>query len=332
MRSLPSPSLLRPAGGPRSILKRPAALPLSPGAFPYQASFSILVSQSPGSPHVHFPNTASLTSTFATFSPTSYDRAAIVVSPNPLALPAANDRVFSPTSGVFKSVAERSLDEAVMAQVNSPSVTVTDFGLDAIAKPEAAKSQSRASLRFQEKVKQRPAAPLPRDVVDAETLARFPRSPYPSAPMSPMTEAVRQSAERPVLARVKAVDARNILSPVEESPETKLSQAFWKSVTLSETPTSAVPTFVFGTRDGALWSPGLPRSFEGIQSPLSRTTFGPDVTTFRPAVAFGAPAPDVKTLKSPAVNDPFSSFPSFSAVLSMGGDKVTVPRRAVMEA
>jgi len=319
MRSLPSPSLLRPAGGPRSILKRPAALPLSPGAFPYQASFSILVSQSPGSPHVHFPNSASLTSTFSTFSPTTYDRAAIVVSPNPLALPAHSDRIFSPTSGVFKSAAERSLDDAVAATVNSPSVTVTDFGMESIAKPVAVKSQSRASLRFQEKVKARPAAPLPRDAVD-ENLPRFPRSPYPSAPMSPMTEAIRQEAQRPVLARVSTMapgaEARKLLSPVEESPETQLSQAFWKSVTLSQTPTSTVPQFVFGTRDGSLWSPGLPRNMDGMLSPLSRTTFGQ--------------VPDGKALLSPAVNDPFSAFPSFSAVLSMGGDKVTVPQPAAL--
>lgn len=253
---------------------------------------------------------------FSTFSPTTYDRAAIVVSPNPLALPAHSDRIFSPTTGVFKSAAERALDDAVEATVNSPAVTITDFDKEAIAKPMPAKSTSRASLRFQEKIKASPAAPLPRDAVD-EPLARFPRSPYPSAPMSPMTEAVRQDAQRPVLARVSTMapnaDARKLLSPVEESPETRLSKDFWQSVTLSETPTSAVPQFVFGTQDGALWSPGLPRNMDGMLSPMSRTTFGK--------------VPDVKALMSPAVNDPYAGFPSFSSVLS----QVQRPPKAVVE-
>ncbi|EIM92846.1 uncharacterized protein STEHIDRAFT_144115 [Stereum hirsutum FP-91666 SS1] len=47
---------------------------------------------------VRFPPTPSLVSTHLTHSPRSYDRAPIVVSPNACALPARNDRTYTPSS------------------------------------------------------------------------------------------------------------------------------------------------------------------------------------------------------------------------------------------
>jgi hypothetical protein len=51
------------------------------------------------SPHVHFPPTPTLTSTHAAYSPRTYDRAPIAISPNACALPERGGRTYSPTSG-----------------------------------------------------------------------------------------------------------------------------------------------------------------------------------------------------------------------------------------
>jgi len=50
------------------------------------------------SPHVHFPPTPTLTSTHPAYSPRTYDRAPIAISPNPCALPERGERMYSPTS------------------------------------------------------------------------------------------------------------------------------------------------------------------------------------------------------------------------------------------
>jgi hypothetical protein len=50
------------------------------------------------SPHVHFPPTPTLTSTHAAYSPRTYDRAPIAISPNACALPERGGRMYSPTS------------------------------------------------------------------------------------------------------------------------------------------------------------------------------------------------------------------------------------------
>lgn len=124
-----------------------------------------------------------------------------------------------------------------------------------------------------------------------------------------------------------------------EAEDERLSQAFWQSVSLEEpfsatfadedvTPTNA-PGFMFGSRDGVLWSPGLPKrgsdSLSALQSPLSRkVTFGtmPNMSTF---------VPEAKVLMSPSPSDPFAAFPSFSAVLSLDQDVITYPAPAIVE-
>jgi len=50
------------------------------------------------SPHVHFPSTPGLTFTGDTYSPGTYDRACIAVSPNSCAMPERGGRVYSPSS------------------------------------------------------------------------------------------------------------------------------------------------------------------------------------------------------------------------------------------
>jgi len=87
----------------KSILKRPAPLPLSPGApLPFAASFSVLVSPNKLSPHVHFTGSPAMVATFSALSPAAYDRAPISASPASAQHPSWADRVVSPTVNAFK--------------------------------------------------------------------------------------------------------------------------------------------------------------------------------------------------------------------------------------
>lgn len=327
MRLASSPAIKSPTT-PRSILKRPTPLPLSPSAMNIQfASFSVHVSPTVTSPHVHFPNSAKLTSTFMTHSPNTYDRASIVVSPNPLAMPAYGDRVFSPISGVFKN--------SQNVEVASPSplpktVEVAELNLELpqVAKPAKVK-QTRASVKFQQKLATKQPTPLPRDDLPS-ALLKYPRSPYPTAPMSPAgkentvapevnsAKVTRGTKQRPA----KAEQTIQMSASAEE----KLSQEFWKSVTLEGVPNPSTPTFMFGTQDGGLWSPGLPPAMRGgatesvglssVLSPFSRTTFANHVNP--------------QAILSPTPNDTLSSFPSFSQVLT-GNPGITYPPKAIVQ-
>lgn len=178
-RGLKSPST------PKSILKRPPPLPLSQNPFPFKASVTIVVSPTPGSPHVHFPPSPGLTATFSTHSPNSYDRGAISVSPNPLELPAWGSRVYSPNSATFgkPSSAESSAEELTptfktftppILSLSSPNVEVFPDSPISDTKPT-----TRAGARFQAITTQAMIRPVS-DI--GEALKSYPRSPYPSAP------------------------------------------------------------------------------------------------------------------------------------------------------
>ena len=82
----------------RSILKHPHLSDLhyhqhGLEPFPFAACPSVEVS-----PHVHFPPTPTLTSTFITHSSTVYDRTPAEVLPNTCALPGRHEREFVDTS------------------------------------------------------------------------------------------------------------------------------------------------------------------------------------------------------------------------------------------
>ena len=68
----------------------PPAPPNTP--FPFALSSSVL------GPRVHFPPAPGLCQTHLTHSPSIYDRAPIVVAPNDCALPARNERTYTPPS------------------------------------------------------------------------------------------------------------------------------------------------------------------------------------------------------------------------------------------
>ncbi|KAF9449992.1 hypothetical protein P691DRAFT_666310 [Macrolepiota fuliginosa MF-IS2] len=350
---------------PRSILKRPTPLPLSPSPFPFSAKFSAYISPSVKSPHVHFPPSPRLISTFTTHSPNTYDRAPISVSPNPLALPAWGDRVYSPTLDGFKLADPPKQDPFVFLRIESPRLT--DFEDPRSPPPNPRARKSGNNIRFADL----PNTPARDPTELGKALMRYPRSPYPSAPLSPVdfdpevTEgfALREKAtSRRTLSldekkskrqrrtqsnswttpftQIPSPLGRPNLSPVIEQragtrPSAQLNQAFWQSMSLHSAfasakgaltarqpsttslssslfpdaesdvvpgslrpeDTDAQPQFLFATRDGVLWSPGLPKG--GRPGTTSSTSLS---AISRSLVA------------SPSPNDPTAAFPSFSAV------------------
>ncbi|KAJ7207489.1 hypothetical protein GGX14DRAFT_635267 [Mycena pura] len=298
---------------PKPILKRPSPLNLPASPYPFAASITIVVSPATvSSPHVQFAASPALAAVFSTHSPNSYDRSATAVSPNPLEIPGWGQRMYSPGEATFSSV-------------KSPPAMVPVLFVDApsLAAPLDAHIKSSAAARG----KSRPSEL-------SKALAAYPRSPYPSAPTSPLSRnkenaaiaagvgraksldspkakptrrvvrlpaSLRVPVARPVAARVSsplANDGATFLSPVAESPRTvtlsstRLSQEFWQSVSLEDaegeclrpsafeheegsTPVSAVPRFIFSTKDGLLWSPGLPPKVPtlvaDVRSPVDKT-------------------------------------------------------------
>lgn len=331
---------------PRPILKRPSPLNLNSNPFPFAASITIVVSPSPAvsSPHVHFPASPILTAVFSTHSPNSYDRSATKVTPNPLELPGWGQRVYSPGEGAFSSVKSPSVNVPILF-VEGPSFA---------AFPEEEDRTSRA-VRLGTRSRKL-----------GKALSVYPRSPYPSAPTSPMSRE-KENAEVAGVARAKSLDSpkskrvmkrpaslnvpagrpatprvtsplantNNFLSPVPESPatvtlaSTRLNQEFWQSISLEDedyrlsametheegsTPISAVPHFIFGTKDGLLWSPGLPpkepSSVAEIRSPADRT-------------AFEFEKSDGWLITSPGDQPP--TYPTIATVLSMDTAEISYP-------
>jgi hypothetical protein len=308
IRATNAPKGMKSPTTPRSILKRPTPLLLSPTAsVQFAARYSIHVSPSPKS--VRFPISSELASTYTTFSPSTYDRAAI----------------FSPSYG--SSNASKAIEE-VFAEPTPKLVN-----LEPPPKPvqaAGAPPPSRASVRFQQNLAVNNPTPLPREGLRS-ALLKFPRSPYPSAPMSPARKDYIDAAEtRPrvnsttdVASKRDAVgNESNAATEGGMTAEERLSEDFWKSVQLEATPGATVahngPTFIFGTSDGALWSPVPPKAtptgplaLSSMLSPGARTSFlNPD------------------SILSPI---PHAPFPSFTAVMSNGtAEFVTVPPRAVL--
>jgi len=267
-----SSSTIKPG---KSILRRPTSLPLSPsvGALPFAASFSVHLSPLAASPHVRFPPSPSLIDgTITAHSANSYDRAPIKVSPNPLELPKRHTRIYSPSMEAFKLnsppkatiAARRARRRASKSILNNPtpdSPAIVGFEDPRSPKPKAEAGQS---IRFA------PFATVssrqPKEL--GKSLSSYPRSPYPSAPLSPQgipwpSKDVDITAQR---ARAQSVEERKTpsrqhraaapftpipsplnqsfvvrmpsarkpapldLAPTQDSEE--LSNAFWQSMTL----------------------------------------------------------------------------------------------------
>lgn len=168
---------------PRSVIKRPVTLPMSPSAAP---TFSSLVSPRLKSPHVHFPPSAALAATFSTHSARSYDRTGIAVSPNPLALPVWGDRVYSPTVDGFKL---GSTPQPFRSLTYQASPVVSDF--EDPRSPKAQPAAKANTVRFTPF----PVTPVARS--KKISIDRYPRSPYPSAPLAQDVGATPVEPDRP---------------------------------------------------------------------------------------------------------------------------------------
>jgi hypothetical protein len=357
------------ASSTRSILKRPGALPLSP-AFSYTASFSFQHSSSPsfGSPHVKFLPSPALVATFTAHSARSYDRAPISVSPL--------ERTYITSLENFKLSAPPKPFRSITSAQNSPAIT--DF-----EDPRSPKVHNPAPkqnlLRFAALTNNETATRNSKSL--ASSLASYPRSPYPSAPLVSSEEVNNDVFSPTQLVRASSLDlprrnkkgltlgSTSSLIPVVVTPalsslgrsvfspsineggkapapldlESRLSEAFWKAVSLEERndvvddevmytaleyPSSwAVPSqIMYGNADGAVWSPALPkpgevvnRIRESIMSPGKRSSFGRG----------GSGSIIRKDFTAPTPNDPFAAFPSFTAAMEVDST-ITYPSRVVL--
>ncbi len=336
---------LKAQGGkkPKSILKhkprrRPPPLRLAPNPYSYTANVTISQTPTPAvSPHVHFPPSACLISTFVVHSANSYDRGAISVSPNPLELPDRGERVYSPSTGTF-------------VNQESPVTTPTQDLPTSLA--FSMPMQDSADDHFRLDYSQRSPVHL------SKALKAYPRSPYPTAALpgagsndiasgardvvdSAPSRAPRPHRSSTVPAHVSyegGALVNNYLAPLQPStprissplaqmtfgPSTSLSMEFWQAVSLSGdqehdhehagSPVD-VPTFAFATKDGNLWSPGIPTRTKKDEDPPS--IMSPTGNGREDGGDFDLHA--LSMVKSPDPDDPFSGFPSFSVVLSLGG-------------
>ena len=346
-------TLQRTASSTRSILKRPGSLPLSP--YPFTACFSFQHSPLLRSPHVKFVPSPSLVSTFATHSARSYDRAPISVSPL--------ERTYVTSLEDFKLSAPPKPFRSISAAQNSPAITDFEDPRSPKVQPAAKQNLLRFAALTSNQTSTRQSQTL------ASSLASYPRSPYPSAPLVPTEEVNDVVTEEGFAQRVRASSlelprrnkkgltldstsvtrvaptpsalGRSVFSPsINEDKvaapldlESRLSEAFWKAVSLEEGddevmytaleyPSSeAEPQIMYGDADGAVWSPALPKPGAAVnrirESLMSskRSSFGGFVR---------------KDFTAPTPNDPFAAFPSFTAAMKVDS-AITYPSRVVLE-
>lgn len=396
----PARAFMQRPSTPRSILKRPASLALSPTAFPFNASFSVMVSPSIKSPHVQFMNSPQLVATFTTHSSEAYDRAPIKVSPNPLALPERGDRFYSPTVDHFKLAAPPKPKAAALNRLNSilkasqcASPAITDF-------PDPRSPRAAIEAPVTQQIRFASFATPSRQPQDLHSsLSSYPRSPYPSAPLSPAEPMSTEAENRgrrmsdvtvpstrprsleplkrpgrlpippsPLKSSFKSPSLQRSHKPapldLEPQSANSLSNQFWDAMTLEEgetpmvtaleypqsaelmedvdlkSPAPAVkspapalkspgPALMFGGQDGSVWSPSVPKKSAARESLLRSALMSPG------KAAFARPKPVKRSyIASPSPNDPFASFPSFAAALSLETSQtgpLAYPPRAVLE-
>lgn len=290
-------AFMNPASA-RSILKRPAPLPLSPNPFPFAASFSVVVNSSHLSPHVHFPSSPSMAATFTAYSPNTYDRGSIIVSPGSAGISAWANRPLSPSAHNAFKLMDPPKRQAAEPKRAVPQRTQT-LTVPVFEDPRSPKPyKARSGVTFEELTIQ-----VPRGTRGAEELGKslstYPRSPYPSAPLEEdsdsaakvekrgrlsdrMTTAKPQPPPRARSLENKSTKKRrqniglhvasplkqNFLSPVKESPRITVTKpapldlegAFWESVSLEDGPESVYMT-----------ASEMP---EGLKSPAPALMFG----------------------------------------------------------
>jgi len=252
----PTRATLKRAASTRSILKRPVSLSLSPAS----ASFSVQHSPLLRSSHVKFLPSPSLVSTFTAHSARSYDRAPISVSPL--------ERTYVTSLEDFKLSAPPKPFRSISSAAQS-SPAITDFEDPRSPKVQPAAKQNL--LRFATFTSGNQTVTRPSRTL-ASSLASYPRSPYPSAPLVPTEQtndvAVAADSQRarasslelprrnkkgltlggpssfiPVAAPTPSSLGRSVFSPSVNNNgkvpapldlESRLSEDFWMSVHLED--------------------------------------------------------------------------------------------------
>jgi len=279
-----SRAMIQKSGSTRSILKRPNPLPLSPVP-QNMATFSSLLSPSARglkSPHVHFPPSPSkLFATYVTHGPKSYDRGPISVSPNPLVLPGWGERVYSPSIEGFRLSAVPKPFRS-LSYVASPVITdFEDPRSPKLPAPVAGKENRNSSVRFA------PFSSLPSDKRPSKglgkSLSSYPRSPYPSAPVSPSEEKALGSSQAALELDMEMetrgrqwprnrgpndnITVRNRARARASSLEEHRNKRNKKGLTLSNGRMNTVASFMGNA------------AFTPIPSPLGRGIFSPSVSS-----------------------------------------------------
>lgn len=366
----PARSLMRPMSATKSILKRPAPLPLSPSAF-NNASFSILVSASKGSPHVHFPASPGvIAGMFTAHSANTYDRGPIITSPASADHSSWMGRMLSPTAhNAFKlcdppKKTPGASKEQQRTRLAPPpaAVTVSSKNLappSPFLDPRSPKPYvSRAGVSYDEITLY---VPKPGDL--GRALTTYPRSPYPSAPLeAEETDMVVEmntrgrTAERSDVpsgrTRTRSLESRtryrqsaqNMLSPAMESPRIIITpQPAARSVEVDAASAETRLNQEFWAAVTLEDGPAVGRS---LKSP--HLMFGnQDGTLWSPRPSkresrsvvdngFLSPAPRKSSYRkgmvaSPSPNDPYASFPSFTLALNNMDGVIAYPPQARVE-
>jgi len=168
----------------RPILKRPAALALSPTvqSSPFSTGLLSPSQRSLKSSHVRFPTSPTqLVATITTYSPNAYDRGPISISPNPVNLPGWGERVYSPSVEGFRlSAVPKMFKSFSMAYQPSPVLTEFEDPRSPKLQPAADVTGSKANNAVRiTRMATRPA-PL-QEIPQNEANSSYPRSPYPTS-------------------------------------------------------------------------------------------------------------------------------------------------------
>jgi hypothetical protein len=226
----PARAMLKTTSSTKSILKRPGELPLSP-AVPLAASFSVQVSPLLQSPHVQFLPSPSLVSIFTAHSVASYDRAPISVSPL--------ERVYvTPLAGFKLSAAPKSFRSIGVAP-NSPAIRDFEDPRSPKLQPAAKQNALHFAAFTSSQTATRPSQTL------SKSLASYPRSPYPSAPLTTQDR-----------------DSDDIITPLARASSLELPRRNRKGLTLAPPPSVTPVTPPPVSLDRSLFSPSMDKGMK----------------------------------------------------------------------
>ncbi|KAF8621750.1 hypothetical protein AX15_007543 [Amanita polypyramis BW_CC] len=172
-------SRLLASSSPKPILKRtsrPSPLPLSPGPFPFTTAFNAMISSR--SPHVHFPPSPALFSTYAAHSPNSYDRGPYPISPN------SNPSPLSPPH--LRNGSGFKLSDPPKRRTGRATTAATTLGHEPNVFEEQDPRSPRPTLLMNLAAALSQGTKLRTEL--GKALLAFPRSPFPSAPASPSSD------------------------------------------------------------------------------------------------------------------------------------------------